>query len=519
MAGEPLATLPDKQVIKPLWNHQAAVIPRATLLHTFAFLWEMGTGKTRAVIETLKGIFNSRGQLQRTIIFCPPLVIPNWRDEWLMYTRIQPRKVVPLYGPGKKRLKLFLKNAYDETTGFPIPCIFITNYEAMLMGELYDAMLEWEAEVLVFDESHKCKSPNTSRSKQAYNLANPYDYRLKKRKPKPRTIILTGTLTLNSPLDVFQQYKILDGGETFGQNFFVFRLRYFVDRNAGIPKDRYYPLWEVKNLERDGVDSVGELRKLIYSKADRVTKEQCLDLPPEVMVPIKVGMSPIQTRLYTEMKKDFLTYYKSKACVATLAITKALRLMQITSGYVSAGEPGDNEGPVEHMLDDVPKRDALKQLLEECVKENGHKTLVWAVFRHNYKLIREVCDELKISYVEIHGEISDKQKRANVDSFKADKGVQVLIGHPGSGGIGINLTVAPISIFYSRTFSLEHYMQARSRNHRGGATEAGHLSITHYDLVCENTIDEIAVKKLANKQDLSETLLDELAQELTNLGE
>lgn len=439
-------------------------------------------------------------------------MISNWRDEWLLYTKIPPKLVVPLYGSQKKRVKTMQKYTLGVNQE---PVIFITNYEALLMKDLYSEFQMWKPEVLVFDESHKCKSPSTARSKFAFELANPFDKKTKKRLPKPRTFLLTGTPTLNSPLDLFQQYKIMDGGETFGQNFFAFRGKYFRDRNSGVPKDRYFPDWRIMSLERDGVDAVGEIRKLVYSRADRVTKEECLDLPEEISVQIKVGMSPVQSRLYEEMRKDFLTFYNSKACIATLAITKALRLMQITSGYVAAGTPGEDEGQVEYMLEDVPKRDALKQLLDDAVKEQGHKVLVWAVFKQNYKLIREVCDELGVKYVEVHGEIPEGKKRANVDAFKTDPAVQVFIGHPGSGGIGINLTVAPISIFYSRTFSLEQYLQARSRNHRGGAREAGHKSITHYDLVCEGTVDELAAEKLVNKEEMSDNLLLEtLNQEL-----
>jgi SNF2 family DNA or RNA helicase len=432
-------------------------------------------------------------------------VIPNWREEWLKFTKISGKKVIPLYGPQKKRVALMQKYTLNPDPNEAV--IFITNYESLLMKDLFAELQLWKPEVVVFDESHKCKSHATARSKFAFELANPFDRKAKKRLPKPRTYLLTGTPTLNSPLDLFQQFKILDGGATFGQNFFMFRGRYFRDWNAHMPDGKKFPNWKVMTLEKDGVDAMGEMRNKIFAKASRVTKLECLDLPPEISTTIKVGMSPEQTRLYNEMKKDFLTFYNSKACVATLAITKALRLMQITSGYVSAGTPGEDEGNIEYQLSDIPKRDALKQLLDECVKEQGHKVIVWAVFRQNYKLIREVCEELGVKYVEAHGEISDSKKRANVESFKKDPEVRIFIGHPGSGGIGINLTVAPISIFYSRTFSLEHYLQARSRNHRGGAREAGHASITHFDLVCENTVDQMAAEKLVNKEEMSENLL------------
>lgn len=469
-------------------------------------------GKSRTALEILKDKFNAAGRILRTFIFCPPLVVPNWKDEWIKYTKIDKKKVIPLYGSQVKRLQTFKEQAYKD--GVKQDVVVITNYESLLMKDLMAAFKEWEAEAIVWDESHKLKSGQAKRSQLADELSNPFDKVFKRRKMKPHTYILSGSPILNSPMDIFMQFKIMDGGATFGSNFFAFRARYFRDRNAGMPKERYFPNWEPMTLEKDGIDALGEINKKIFAKSMRVEKKDCLDLPPEVSIPIKVGMSKEQARLYAEMKKDFVTYYNSRVCQASLAITKALRLMQITSGFVATEMPGDQENAtVISELKDTPKREALKQLLLE-ITEQGQKALVWAVYKHSYQTIREVCDELKLKYVEVHGEISPAKKRSNVDLFKSDPTVSVFIGHPGSGGIGINLTCAAYSIFYSRTFSLEHYLQARARNHRGGAKEEGHDKITHYDLICEGTIEELAVEKLASKLDMSEKLLSDISKEL-----
>ncbi len=491
--------------VPPLWQHQIDGAMRAVSQGSFAFFFEQGVGKSRTTLEVLKYKYNQAGRVLRTLIVCPPLVIPNWREEWLRFTKINPKLVIPLYGSQVKRIKTFKKSIEMCPSGF----VAITNYESLLMKDLFKEFQDWAAEAMVFDESHKLKSHSTARSKQAFTLANPWDFVNKKPVNTPFKYLLSGTPVLNSPMDIFQQFKVMDGGQVFGSNYFAFRARYFRDRNAGMPKDRYFPKWELMTLAKDGVDAEGELNSKIHAKSMRVTKLECLDLPDEVSIPIKVGMSPEQERLYREMKRDFLTFYKSKACVATLAITKALRLLQITSGYVSAWTPGEDEGPIEHTLGSTPKRDALKDLLEE-ITGAGHKVLVWSVFKHNYQTIREVCDELKIKYVEVHGEISEAKKRANVDAFKSDKDISVFIGHPGSGGIGLNLTCASYSIFYSRSFSLEHYLQARARNHRGGATQ----KVTHYDLIANDTIDELVLEALENKQTMSDSLLANIAERL-----
>lgn len=497
--------------MKTAWKHQEEARAKARQLWNYALFFEMGTGKSRTLIDILRDNFNEAGRIQRTIIFCPPLVVPNWKREWLEYSKVPPSRIILLQGSSKKRLADFLANSGE-------PTIFITNYESLLMKDLFLAFQLWKPENIVEDESHKLKNPSAQRSKLADQLANPFDKPNRKPFPKPHTYLLSGSPILNSPMDIFMQFKIMDGGRTFGHNFFAFRAKYFRDRNATMPKQKYFPKWEIMTLEKDNKDSIGEINDLIFSQAMRVEKKDCLDLPPEVSVTMKVGMSRDQARLYHEMKNEFVTYYESKACIATLAITKALRLMQIASGFVSVETPGEDDGPVLYALENIPKVDALKDLLEELI-EQGHKVLIWAVFRQNYGIIRGVVEEVlkkhdeKFYYVEAHGDIPAAQKRDVDKTFQNDENCRVFIGHPGSGGIGINLTAAAYSIFYSRTFSMEHYLQSRARNHRGGATEQGHTAITHYDLVCEGTIEEKVIQALASKQKISDKLLNDFATE------
>ncbi len=498
--------------------HQMAVIEKCARdksLPGFALFFEMGVGKSATAIHILRTKMQEANRIQRILILCPPLVIPNWIEEWRKHSDVKTKLLVPLYGAGKKRLKEFIEHTANPQEGK----IFITNYESLLMDDLFEAFYNWSPEGLIFDESHNCKSPGASRSKQADRLANPV------RKPKPFTLLLSGSPVLNSPMDIFQQFKILDGGQRFGTNSWAFRAQHFRDRNAGIPKDRYFPNWELMTVAKDGVDAIGRITDKMATISSRVEKKDCLDLPPEVSVVHKVGMSPTQARLYKEMKADFVTFLNSKACSASLAITKAIRLMQIVSGFVALENDGpteDEEPTIQTALEETPKLKALHDLLDELVLEQKQKVIVWSVWQFNYQQIRGVCEKLGIRVYEVHGgvsangtKLSASAKRLAVDQFKADKDPCVFSGHPGSGGIGIDLTCASNDIFYSRNFSLVHFLQARARNHRKGAKEAGHLSITHHDLVCEGTIDELAVEKLVNKIDLSDRMLHDLAFELS----
>lgn len=491
--------MPSEYLIQP-WKHQLEAIERASLLDHYALLFEMGAGKTGTAINILRDKFNSHRRVLRTLVFCPPIVVPNWRDEWAKHSRLDPSKVVLLRGSGRERLKKFLEKAYSPE-GLPQGVVFVTNYESLLMPDLLLAFQEWSAECVVLDESHKCKDIQAKRTKLAHKLINgvfkkngeclvpPIRYRY----------ILTGTPVLNSPMDIFSQFLLLDNGRTFGKNFFAFRAQYFEDENAAWKgRQKYFPKWVI----RPGMLEVMNAKiKLIGM---RVKKDDCLDLPPLIRQKIAVGMTTEQSRMYQEMKRDFVTFLKDKAFTASLAITKALRLQQIASGFCTS-----HDGHI-ISLGLTPRQEALKELLSEITPHS--KVLVWAVWRENYAQIRQVCDEIGVGYVEVHGGISDRQKHENVDLFKTEDRVRVFIGHPGSGGIGINLVNAPYAVFFSRSFSLEFDKQAEARNHRGGSEI--HEKITRYDLVAEGTIDEVVEQKLVDKTGIGEAMLGELIASL-----
>lgn len=464
-----------------MWEHQRVAFERAASLEEFLLLFEMGAGKTMTAINIARGKFAHHKRMLKTLIFCPPIVTENWKREWLMHSNVPEAEIVILRGSQKERVALAEKYIFK-------PVIFITNYESLLMEDLYHFFQMWKPELIIWDELHKLKNQTSKRTKKAIPLGDAALYRLG----------LTGTPVLNSPMDLFTQVRACDKGKLFGKNFFAFRARYFYDKNAGMPKQKYFPNW-VPNPK-----TYEELNARLKTISMHVKKEDCMDLPPLVRVPITVGMTKEQERMYKEMKEQFVTYIGDTAAVADLAITKALRLQQIVSGFVKL-----EDGTILNFKNH-PRREALKQLLEEMTPD--HKVIVWATFKENYKDIREVCNELGIEFAEVHGDVVEKDRMANVDRFNNDPKCRVIFGHPGSGGIGINLVVSDISVFYSRGFSLEHDLQAEARNYRGGSEQ--HSKVTRYDLFCPGTIEEIVLSKLSNKIDVGNKILREIAKEL-----
>jgi SNF2 family DNA or RNA helicase len=470
-----------KYFIKP-WDHQLEAIERAKTTKDLALFWEMGTGKTATTINILRDRYVEYGGVAPTLILAPIVVLENWREEIGVHggEDLQ-KKVVVLKGTAVKKTKLLERAIYDKSR------IVIANYECMQNKTLLELFKRFGASIIVCDESQRCKSPTSKRAKAIASLAKSARHRY----------ILSGTPVLNSPMDIFMQFKILDGGETFGDNFFVFRSKYFMDENAGMPKHAHFPNW----VTRAG--ALNAISDAIGKKALRKTKDECLDLPPLVKEKIYVEMSADQKRAYKEMRDDFITTVKDakgegreRAAVADLAITKGLRLQQIVSGHVKT-----EDGEV-HSFTNTPRVKALTELLGDLTGTS--KVIVWACFKHNYRDIARVCEGLNVGYTELHGGIKDKD--GAIKEFRRDPKCRVIIANAASAGIGVNLIEAAYSIYFSKSFRLEDDVQSEARNHRGGSEI--HEKITRIDLVAQGTIDEQVTEALEKKLNIAEAILD-----------
>jgi SNF2 family DNA or RNA helicase len=463
-----------------LMKHQQNALTESFIEKNLFLAFQMGTGKTCTVLQILRHKSAEAERLKRTLILAPTVVLKNWALEIEKFTKIHKGNVFVLTGSGSKRAETIRKVGSK-------PAIFITNYEIMQNKDVLSGLLAYRPEVLICDESHYLKNFKSKRAMSVSRIAE----------NAQNTFMLTGTPILNSSLDLFMQFKILDNGETFGSNYYSFRHQYFVDvNNARAGMSGYFPKFEQRK----------EAAKLLKEKMDKkmlvITKEECLDLPELVVQNIEVPLSKEQTSLYNAMKRDYIAFVESElakgtkvAVVAQLAITKILRLQQIVSGFVKT------EAHEIIKIKDVPRFQVLKDLIETISVDS--KVIVWSIYRQNYEDIASICSELNIGYTEIHG--GTKDKFAEAERFNTDPGIRVLIGNPGAGGVGINLVAASYMIYFSRGFKLGDDLQSEARNHRKGSEV--HEKITRINLVAPGTVDELISDALKNKQDISKEII------------
>lgn len=477
-----------KYKTKP-WDHQRQAINVAKNLNSFALFFDTGTGKTGAAINILRHWFARKKEVGKTLVVCPPIVITNWQRELDLHSWIRKDRILLLSGSGKKRVELLRQWSSKGS-----PFIAVTNYESLLMEPLFSELYKWGPDFFIWDESHKLKSPKSERSKRAVKLVRS---RMSGINPvRPSSLLLSGTPILNDPLDLFQQFMVMDLGHTFGDNFYAFRGRYFWDIMSG--SGRRFKIFKLRKGAED------EINAKIKPRVFRAKKEDCLDLPPLIRQTVGVPLAPCQRKMYNDLKNEFVATMSKDIVAADLAIVQGLRLLQMVSGFYVTIDGKTKDFKVN------PKEEALTELLESWTPNS--KVIVWASFKQNYEQIRRVCKKLNITYVEVHGGISAKNKVANIDIFNNDPVVRVLIGNHISGGVGCNLAASDCSIFFSRNFSLEGDLQARGRNYRGGSNI--HKKVTHIDLVMENTIDSEVQKRLEAKVKISNEVLKDIGVKL-----
>ena len=454
-----------------LWKHQEEALAQAIKAGTrgFALHMEPRTGKTAVAIKWLESLCQDKEL--KILIFAPPVATRVWEKEIKFWWPKHPRFAIAT-GPTENKLKAVKIN----------PVILITNYESMISPRMQKALIDFAPDVLICDESHRCKNPSAKRSKEVKKLADRCAYRLN----------LSGTPVTKNELDLFQQFAILDGrmGSTFGNNFYSFRAKYFMDANTKRKgTHNYFPDWQIRP------ESNAAITHILGSRAYAKRKLDCLELPPFETVNIPVEMSPKQKKAYMEMKQDFITFVEESdtPSVAQFAMTKALRLQQISSGFLQT------ENAVVEL--ENPRIDALTDLLEDLPSP----VVVWACFKHNYQMISKVCRSLGKRYAFLTGEQNQKEKDETMNLW--DQGeLDVLIANQGAGGIGINLSRASNAIYFSYNFNFEHDEQSEARIY---STESNKFNkITRYNLVSEGTIDEVVLKSLRMKSLTLDTVLN-----------
>jgi len=444
----------------------------------------MGCGKTLTAIAVV-GAGYQMGRIQRVLIVAPTSVCAVWPKEFQDYAAF-PYTICTMLGTKAQRLK-----GLSDLLRFPYPHlkVAVINYESTWRSEIFEALLDYDADLIIADESQRIKTPDTSQSKAMHQLGDKARYKL----------ILSGTPVQNEAIDIFSQYRFLNPS-IFGLNFYSFKNRYCVMGG-----------FEQKQIIR--YRDLDQLIKKEHSIAYRVTKEEALDLPEQTFENRYVSLSAKERRLYDQLRRNSYAELDSGGTVtAATVLTRLLRLQQFTGGFLVEDESAKPQ------LVSRGKLDALADILNDYVIEGGKKLVIFARFLPEIHEIEALCGKvLKAAAtkgaspkkaVAIYGEIRKEDRGGIVQQFQTDPDTMVFIGQIDTAGTGITLTAADTCVYYSVNFNYAAYEQSLSRIHRIGQKHP----CTYIHLQVENSIDGMVLAALSKKEDLAKTVVDSWRQ-------
>jgi SNF2 family DNA or RNA helicase len=461
----------DHRHILPPMAHQQAVFNASRDLPYYGIWWEMGTGKSKLLIDTIAWLYLNR-EIDGVIIISDKGAYLNWPVVEL------PKHLMPEI-PARIVTYRSGHNNQELVGSDDILDIVVMNVEAFSgdrAKEYANKFIDTHHTLMAIDESTSIKSIKSQRTKNLIALGRRCDYRR----------ILTGTPLVHSPLDAYSQCEFLSQGALGHSTYTGFRREYAEMRTMTFGSRCFQQVVGYRNLDK--------LSEKLRSFSSRILKYECLDLPEKVYEIEYVEHTPEQQKMYEDLKTFALSQHEQGLLTVTSAITTVNKLHQISCGHVKL----DDGTTV-----DVPSN-RIKSLLSLLERING-KVVIWCAFQRDVELIYAELESLKSGYpVHYYGNTSYAERIEAIRAFKEDPECFWFVGTAATGGKGIDLTVANYEIYYSNSDSAEDRWQSEDRCHRKGQDR----KVTILDLVTPSTVDVKILQRLRRKEALAYQVLD-----------
>lgn len=424
-----------------------------------AVILDMGMGKTATTLSAVNELMFDRFEVTKVLVIAPLRVANTvWSDEIEQWAELRHLRYSKIVGTPKQR-KVALQKDAD---------VYIVNRENLpWLVEQCSPYFKWD--MVVIDELSSFKSWQSKRFK-AFMAMRPY---------MKRIVGLTGTPSSNGLMDLFAEFKVIDGGERLGRFIGEFRSRYFEEgrRNGNIVYE-YIPMDYAECQIQDKISDITiSMKALDY-----------LDMPELISTKKLVRMTEKEKEKYIQFKKEYvLSELDGLEVTAANAASLTNKLVQLSNGAVYSD---DHTVVALH----EQKLDALEDILESA---NGEPVLVAYWFKHDLARIIGRLEKLKVK---------SRVLKTEEDIREWNKGnVPVGLLHPAGAGHGLNLQKGGHHlVWFGLTWSLELYQQTNARLWRQGQ-EAETVVIQH--IVTEGTIDEEILKALENKDAQQERLI------------
>jgi SNF2 family DNA or RNA helicase len=464
----------------PPYRHQMDALRKSWDKEEFAIFAEMGTGKSKILIDTVSVLYD-RGNIDGLLVIAPKGVYKNW--ETIELPKHVPEHIVydvSVWSPStskKQQEKLAVALADDDNLK-----VLVMNIEALSTekGVAFAAkFLKTRRALMAVDESTTIKNGKAKRTKSCVKLGKLARYRR----------VMTGSPITKTPMDLYTQCEFLDEWLLGYSSFYAFQNRYCRMMKRSVGSHSFNQVVGYQHLD--------ELSNKLDKFAYRILKKDCLDLPEKVYTKRVVQLTDEQALIYMKVKKAAVAELEGKVLTAQNVLTQILRMQQICSGYFKA-----DDGTVIEMKSE--KFDELLAALEEV----DGKVIIWANYTYDLHMIEKVLSKEygPASVALYYGETSPDDRAKIVKDFQdPNHPLRFFVGQPRTGGYGLTLTEASTVIYLSNSYDLEVRLQSEDRAHRIGQKN----NVTYIDIVTEGTVDEKILTALRDKINIATQVLKE----------
>lgn len=425
-----------------------------------AVILDMGMGKTATTLSAINELMFDRYEIHKVLVIAPLRVANTvWSDEIEQWTELSHLRYSKIVGSPKQRQEALQKDAD----------IYIVNRENISwLVEQCHPYFKWD--MIVIDELSSFKSWQ-SKGFKAFMAMRPY---------MKRVVGLTGTPSSNGLMDLFAEFKVIDGGVRLGRFIGEYRSRYFREgrRNGNVVYE-YIPMDYAEAQIFDKIDDITiSMKAMDY-----------LQMPTLISTKKSVHLTNAEAKRYKEFKKESVISDSNEIEVtAANAASLSNKLVQMANGAVYS-----DDHKIIKLHDQ--KLDALEDIIEAA---NGEPVLVAYWFKHDLLRIQERLNKLRVKSTVLKSETY---------IHEWNKGnITVGLLHPASAGHGLNLQKGGHHlVWFGLTWSLELYQQTNARLWRQGQ-QSNTVIIQH--IVTEGTIDDDVLKALTAKDAQQSRLIE-----------
>ncbi|MFZ3111201.1 MAG: DEAD/DEAH box helicase, partial [Rectinemataceae bacterium] len=356
----------------------------------------------------------------------------------------------------------------------------LTSYETFQRDQKKLEDREWD--LVVLDEAHLIKNPDTKRSK-ALKLVK-----------SSRRLALSGTPVENHLGELWSIFDFVLPGY----------LR-TLDRFA---RDYRKPIEVEKSAEQ-----VARLRCItapFLMRRLKVDKSIIADLPDKIVTDEYANLTPEQAALYESVVRDYMAKIEESEGIARRGLILAL----ITALKQVCNHPRNYDKESDPISERSGKARLLAAILDVAM-EAGEKVIVFSQYVEMLEILRTVIEhDLGVEPFILHGGLTKTKRDAAIDGFKAFQGPGVFLISLKAGGLGLNLTEATRVIHYDLWFNPAVENQATDRAFRIGQRK----NVFVHRLITKDSFEEKINATLLAKRELADLAVSAGETWLTELG-